>query len=158
MVIGISLFALLHLFLAILSYFKIRNSNDKTGFIYQWGFLFGAFVWEDLFLISSFTFLACIFILAVRDIRIGLLIFTIFWVVRCTGESIYFFFQQFIQPKFMPHAIGPHLDTNLRTIFGKISNQKAYMLMQVFYQLLAVVALCFFVFLIKNWQMLGRGF
>ena len=154
----ILIFGLIHLLLSCIAFFHIRNSDDKIGFVYRCAFLLGDFIWEDVFVFSGFTFLVAMFLLVVHDIRFGLVIFAIFWIVRCMGETLYFFFQQFHKPTHFPHAIGPQLGEFFGILFGKISDQKAYILMQVFHQVLTMIAATVLVFVLKYWDSIPPWF
>jgi hypothetical protein len=147
----ILLLLLITLLLVVVSFNKVRNDKDKLSFIYRWGFLVGAFVWEDLFLISLFFSFSLMLVLLVSDIRVGLLIFNVFWIVRSGGEVLYFFLQQFFEPKHHPHSIDEHFIL-VRRIFGDISTQKCFIIMQVLLQLSLVVFICLLILLLSQWN------
>ena|SRR3989344_1284606 len=142
--------AIIHLFLAFLSFVKIKNSNDTVKFIYKWGFLFGAFVWEDLFIFSLLNVGVSILVLIFGNLLPGLLLIVIFWIVRNGGETVYFMLQQFIEPKHHPHEIDMHFEI-LRKFFGKISTQKCFIIMQVIHQTFFVVFTFILIMLVKYW-------
>lgn len=137
--------------LCLYSWWVIRRSKGQIKFIYAWGAIMGAFVWEDLFLISILHVLISIIVLVVLDVRIALLLLSIYWVVRSTGESAYFMLQQFLEPKHEPHFIDAHFSI-LRKIFGKISSQQCFILLQVFHQLHGVLWISILLLLIKFWD------
>ena len=58
-------------------------------------FIFGIFVWGDATVFGIFWFLASITTLLLNDWILFLLVFSVFWVVRSLGETIYWFNQQF---------------------------------------------------------------
>lgn len=126
-------------FLAFFSFRKIKNSKSTFGFIYPWAWPLGAFVWEDLFVFSILGVSTSLLVYILNDIRIGYIGFLIFWIVRSLGESIYFFLQQFFQSTEYPHTIEEHFKV-MRKFFGDISDQKCYILLQVFHQ--SVIVLC----------------
>lgn len=136
------------------SFSNIRHGKGLAQFIYSWGFPFGAFVWEDLFIFSLYGLIASIVTLITGQYRIGLLFFVIFWVVRSLGETIYFFLQQFIEPKHYPHFIDQHFKF-LRQIFGQISYQQCLIIMQVFFQIILMSSLSGLIFLIISWNSLA---
>lgn len=158
MMIAIVLYATLHLILFLLSFFKIRNNNlDTLDFIYKFSFPFGAFVWEDLLILSLFNLIVVIASLVFKDLRIGLLLFIVFWIVRSTGETIYFFLQQFIRPKHHPHLISAQFWI-LKKFLGKLSDQQCFIIMQVFFQTLSVIFISFLILLLKFWLNIPTGF
>ncbi|HSW97044.1 MAG TPA: hypothetical protein VLF89_04435 [Candidatus Saccharimonadales bacterium] len=151
------IFALIQLTFFILSLTRIRNSKEHIGFIYSWAFVFGAFVWEDLLVFSFFNFLVILYVLLIKDIRQGLLIFTAFWMIRSAGETLYFFMQQFTQPLHYPHDIHWHFSV-MQKLFGKISNQKCFIILQVMFQIVMVLAVSILILLLQNWKYIPKGF
>lgn len=134
-----------------LSYRRVKSSGDTFGFIYQWAFWLGAFVWEDLMVFSLYHAVATILALALRDLRVLLLMVGVFWVVRSAGEAIYFFLQQFHLPKHYPHELHNFLQP-VRRIFGDISDQKSYIIMQILHQSIAMSAAAGLILLLLNWE------
>lgn len=157
MLLFLTLFALIHITFFIISFRNIRNSDEHVGFIYSWAFVFGAFVWEDLLIFSLFNFLVALYVLLVQDIRQGLVMFTVFWMVRSAGETLYFFMQQFTQPLHYPHDIHWHFNV-MKKVFGDISNQKCFIMLQVTFQIIMVLAISILILLLKNWDHIPRGF
>jgi len=145
---------ILNLTLSLLSFYKIKQNKKQCEFIYFWGSLFGAFVWEDLFIFALYNFLTVIAAFLLTDLRVILLTFIVFWVVRSAGETLYFFLQQFIEPKHHPHNISNHFNT-LKKLFGNISEQKCMIIMQVCFQLITVTSLVALIYLLKNWTQLS---
>ncbi len=144
-------FTILFVFLLIISFLKIRNSKKSFQFIYSWAWPLGAFVWEDLFIFSLLGLIITSIVSLTNDARIGYLFFLVFWIVRSGGESLYFFLQQFFEPKQYPHDIKDQLKI-LRYIFGNISEQKGYILLQVFHQSVVVIAIVLTILLLLNWN------
>ena len=140
-------------FLLALSFFHTKKNDHQIEYIYSWAWPIGAFVWEDLFIFSVLGLIGCVVTIMLRDIRIGYLFFVVFWVVRSAGETLYFFFQQFSQPTAYPHVVGKHF-TVIRRIFGKLSDQKCFILMQVFHQSALVCSLVLLIILLLNWPAL----
>ncbi len=141
---------ILFLFLLPISFIKVRNSKEKYIFIYKWAFFCGAFVWEDLLIFSIFNILLALITLYVNDYRIFILTALSFGVIRTSGETLYYFLQQFIRPNFPPHDIHNHFQA-FRHIFGDISDQKYFIMAQVFLQVLLVAFLSTLILLILNW-------
>ena len=130
---------------------NVYNSKNAFRFIYNWGFFLGVFVWEDMVLISAFNLAIAMLTIIIKDIRIGLLFFLVFWVIRPAGETLYFFMQQFNRPLHAPHNIHWHFK-GLKRLFGNISLQKCFILMQVLFQLVMIVAVSLLILLLKNWS------
>ncbi len=145
----------LFLFLAVLAWKKIRNSGENFQFVYHWAFWFGAFVWEDVFVYSLYYagtfFLTWLF----HDVRLALVMISIFWIVRSGGEAVYFFLQQFHMPQHHPHAITTHLEA-FRSIFGNIDTQKGYILLQILHQTIVMLAATTLVIIVLNWEHIPR--
>jgi hypothetical protein len=135
-----------------LSLIKLRQSNGKIHFIYSWAFPLGAFVWEDLLVFSLLNILATIITLFFRDVRIFYLFFLMFWVVRSLGETIYWMLQQFLEPNKPPHNEYHRFD-KLKKAFGNLEYQSFFILLQVMYQAITVIALVLIVYLLVNWNL-----
>lgn len=150
----IGIFAVLFLFFALLSLKKVHNSKDRVQFIYHWGWFIGAFVWEDLFIFSVLGVFITSMVLLLRDIRIAYLSFTVFWIVRSAGETLYFFLEQFTKDKMYPHVLTHHFAI-LRNIFGEISDQKCFIIMQIAFQTILVCSIVSTIYILLNWHTLG---
>jgi hypothetical protein len=155
---NIVLLFLLMLFLSLfaISFLRIRSqSNEELVFIYRWASPLGSFVWEDLLI---FSLLHIIFIstgLLLQDFRIIALFTLVFWAVRSTGEALYWFLQQFHQPTVYPH--DQYKDFKLiRFILGDISNQRCFIIMQIFWQCITVASLTVLILLLLNWNYMSR--
>lgn len=153
MVLRVVVFALSCVCLALfaLAYRHVRHSEETYGFIHAWGGFIGAFVWEDLMIFSLFFMAAALLTDIFQNIRIGLLLISAFWMVRSAGEALYFFLQQFHRPDHPPHDIAMHF-APLRRLFGRISVQKCYIIMQIFWQTVLVAAITSFALLLLRWN------
>lgn len=138
----------------IVSYYQIRFQSGKIQFIYRWAFPVGSFVWEDLFIFSLYGLFATLVTLITQQLRLGLLFFIVFWLVRSIGETMYFFLQQFIQPKHAPHYLDNIHFIVLRRLFGPLSKQQCYIIMQIVFQVITMIALVSLVVLLMNWHSL----
>ncbi len=147
----LSAFTVLNVYLTYVAFVRIRKSKRVIQHIWTWASLFGAFVWEDLFLICAFNALVVLFTLVVNDLRYGLLFFCLFWIVRSSGEARYFMLQQFIEPKHPPLEIDAHFD-GIRRVFGNISAHQGFILMQVFQQLILITMLFLGINLLLYWN------
>ncbi len=155
------LLALIFFSLFVFSFFQVRSHpGEEVIFIYQWAFPLGSFVWEDLLVFSLFYFFAAIITLWRQDLRIALLFFFVFWIVRSSGETLYWFLQQFNQPIEYPHNQYGDFQA-LRLIFGDISYQRTFILLQIFWQSVCVTTTMALILLMINWKdlnQLNKGF
>lgn len=140
--------------LFVISVVKVGKNFKECQFIYSWAFLTGSFVWDDLLIFSVFH-AGSAFLAYFRDeLRLWVLLFLVFWLVRSSGEMLYFFLQQFIEPKHSPHFISRHF-SSMRKIFGDISEQKCFIILQVFFQIIMVTSMTGLILLLMNWRSLG---
>lgn len=146
----------LNLFLFVLSLYKIHQSRQKVIITY-WAVFLGAFTWEDLLIFSILNFMATIFIFFLHDLRVGILYFVIFWIVRNSGEIIYWFLQQFNQPTLYPHD-QYHEFRFVHKITGKISFQQTFIIMQVLHESLLIVFIMSLIGFLINWNNIPRWF
>jgi len=149
--VAIFIFSLMCMGLFVLAYRRVRHSEEGYGFIHTWGGFMGAFVWEDLMIFSLFFMVAALLTDIFQNIRLGLLLLAAFWMVRSAGEALYFFLQQFHRPDRLPHNIAEHF-APLRRLFGRISVQKCYIIMQIFGQTVLVAAITSFALLLLRWS------
>lgn len=152
----LKLWCVLMLFMFFLSFFLVRNSGDEVTFI-LWASPIGAFVWEDLFVFSLANVIGSVTVLLLDDVRYAFLFADIFWIVRSLGETFYWFLQQFNQPAEYPH--NSYMWNNqpiLDQVFGDVSNQKYFILFQISWQVITVFSVLFLIFILKNWEELGK--
>ncbi|MFH0863936.1 MAG: hypothetical protein V1858_02535 [Candidatus Gottesmanbacteria bacterium] len=147
----------INLFLFILSINKLRHSRKKIEFIYHWGFLLGAFTWEDLLVFSLFDIIFLFITYLAKDLRLGLLIWILFWIVRGSGETIYWFLQQFGQPSVYPHNQYAGFK-RMHFLTGKVSLQQTFIIMQVFHQVITTFFLAALVLLLMDWKIIPTWF
>lgn len=149
--ISLLVFALGCLGLFALAYRRVRHSAETYGFIHYWGGFLGAFIWEDLMIFSIFFMLTALLVGAIQNIRVGLLLLASFWIVRSAGETFYFFLQQFHRPEHTPHNIAEHF-APLHHLFGHISSQKCYIIMQIFWQTILAMSITALSLLLLHWS------
>jgi hypothetical protein len=147
----------LYFSLFVISFFKVRSNGEEFSFIYPWAFWVGAFVWEDLMIFAALHAIFVLITYLAHDLRYGLLMIGIFWIVRSTGETIYFFLQQFFMPNHHPHYLHPHFE-QMKRVFGNISDQKGYILMQMTHQSVVILAAISVALLCLNWQSITAWF
>jgi hypothetical protein len=138
-------------FLSVFSFFRIRSGKKIAEFTYDFAFLIGAFVWEDLFVFSVYGLAASIATVWLGQWKYGLLFFLVFWMVRSAGETLYFFLEQFIEPKHYPHYIDEYFGF-IRFLFGKISYQQCLIIMQVFFQTIMMTSIVALTTLLFAWN------
>lgn len=137
--------------LAVISFQTIKKGKGTMWFIYHWGFPAGAFVWEDLFVFSVYGIGVSLVTIFSNQLRLGALLFIVFWIVRSAGETLYFFLQQFIQPKHHPHFLDSHF-TLIKRILGPITYQQCLILMQLLFQVILMIAIVCLILLLQNWD------
>lgn len=143
-------------FLAIVSFLNVRNSGEEVRFI-LWASGIGAFVWEDMLIFALYNIMASSIILWIHDFRCALLFADVFWIVRSVGETFYWFLQQFNQPTEYPHNYYAwNCNGWVKFLLGNISNQKFFILFQIFWQVATVLAIVGLIWILKNWQKLGK--
>lgn len=103
-------FAGISLALTCISLIEIFRGNF-SGFepeTYFFGIPFGSFIWGDLFVFSLLWFLLLCVLSKVKNVQYYFLALYSFWLIRSTGETFYWFSQQFSQiinpwPNYYPH-------------------------------------------------------
>jgi hypothetical protein len=146
---------LVNLALAIYSYLRVKASPKKCEFIIWWAFATGAFVWEDMLVFGVLHFGYSLAAFLLNDVRIAILFFDIFWIVRSAGEILYQFLEQFIVPKHHPHDIDLEFRI-FRRFLGDISAQKCFILAQTMLQVVMVMSIVGLVGLLMNWTSIPR--
>lgn len=148
----ILIWGIVNLFLSIFSVLRVRQNKEKCEFIYWWGFIIGAFVWEDVLVLGLLHATLVFTSLALKNNLIWLVGFLVFWIVRSAGETLYFFLQQFIVPLHHPHNIGEHFLV-LRKLFGEISDQKCYIILQVLMQSILTISVLCLIYFLRNYSL-----
>ncbi|MFC1710475.1 hypothetical protein ACFL0F_02350 [Patescibacteria group bacterium] len=88
------LFGLSNLVIFFVGYYQSRTKRNPIGLIRPL-YPLGMFVWADAVIISVFWILSSMTSFLLNDWILFLLVFSVFWVVRSLGETIFFFNQQF---------------------------------------------------------------
>ncbi|MBD3362884.1 hypothetical protein GF362_04150 [Candidatus Dojkabacteria bacterium] len=140
-----------------LSFYRVRNSGKKVGWIWWWAGILGAFVWEDLLVFSFYNIIAANLVLVLDDFRYAVVLTLVFWVVRSLGEALYNFLQQFNQPTMYPHNQFLWDDLKIfKKVFGNISNQKVFFILQITMQITTVFSLFFLIYTFLHWEAIGN--
>lgn len=89
--------------LSVLSAYQISLGNQMKlePSYWRFGYLFGAFVWIDLFIFSLLWTVIGLILLKLKRPIYFLLFFSCFWFIRSLGETFYWFLQQF-HPETIP--------------------------------------------------------
>jgi hypothetical protein len=86
-------FGLLSGFITVLALGQLKKNNP--GGITPWLLPFGIFVWGDGLILGLFWFFVSLFVLWTNNWQLFFLIYLLFWMVRSSGEVLYWFMQQF---------------------------------------------------------------
>lgn len=117
-----------------------KNSFGKTPKICD---MYGSFVWADQVIFGLFWSLVSLFCIILQDYILFLLIFSVFWLVRSIGETIYWFLQQF-------HPRGGNEPEKF--LMNKIIKGEAmWFVNQIFWQCVTVITLISSVYLFSLW-------
>lgn len=95
-------------------------------------FFSGTFVWGDALVFGPFWFFVSLFILVAQEWILFPLTFSVFWLVRSLGETIYWLNQQFSTlERNKPHRlIG----------YRFVKNDSVWYLYQIFWQCISVIS------------------
>jgi hypothetical protein len=145
----IASWGLANLYLAITSISKIKKNTKECNFIWWWALPSGAFVWEDMLIFGLLHSIIALISVLAGDVQVWIVGFLVFWIVRSAGETLYFFLQQFIEPKHHPHEIH-HQFTLIRKALGDISDQKAFILIQITMQSITVLSTLALIFVLRG--------
>ena len=135
----IAVFGLINLTLAVYSIHKIKKDRERVNFTWWWTFLNGSFCWEDVLVFGILHFAFALTATIIDNATFWLIFYLVFWIIRSAGETLYFFLEQFIVPQHHPHYFHDYLEP-LRKIFGNISDQKCFIMCQVFMQSITVIS------------------
>lgn len=139
----ISIFGITSLVGLIQAYRQCTKKNSSYGKPPKLYMLFGSLVWADHLVFGAFWVIISLFCLMFHDFLLFLLTFSVFWLVRSIGETIYWFFQQFTprhgnEPeKFIWHRI--------------VKNDSVWFLNQIYWQCITVITIITSVYLFSLW-------
>lgn len=139
------LFLIFCVFSFVIFLYSLHQTKNKSNSFGETLFLspLGIFVWADGVIIGLFWTLVPIITFLLQDWLLFFFIFSLFWLVRSFGETIYWLNQQF-------SPINRNSPKNLRghTIFH---NDSIWFVYQIFWQCLTVVSLIFSIYLGTIW-------
>lgn len=119
-----------------------RFKKNPYGLTRFFSFL-GAFVWVDAVTFGAFFLLASAISFILQDFILLLLIYSVFWVIRSVGETMYWFLEQFANPhKNKPETLKGH------TFFP---GDSIYIHYQIFWQCVSVISIIASVYLFSLW-------
>ena len=143
------LIGLISFFLAIISIKrtskpgKLKHINTGayglTPILYPWGI----FVWGDALIFGLFWFFASLISIVLNDWNLFGLIFSIFWVVRGIGETVYWFNQQFSTVERVPLNILP--------FHRFFKDDSVWFIVQIIMQCITVVSIILSLYFAKMW-------
>lgn len=87
-------FGLGSLTLFIKSIYEITKKKNPYGKL-NFGIIYGGFVFADYMVFCAFWTAVSFTLIFLNDFLLFLLVYSVFWLVRSIGESIYWFLQQF---------------------------------------------------------------
>lgn len=112
--------------------FSESRKGNAYGFSYFY-FLLGAFVWGDTIIFGLFWFIMSLVLLSMKSWVLTQLTFSVFWVVRSLGETIYWFLQQFSSiNRNPPHKLF---------LYHIFKNDAIWFVIQIFWQCITVVSI-----------------
>jgi len=106
-------------------------------------FLLGAFVWADSMVLGAFWVAASAITWFFQDWLLFLLLFSIFWLVRSVGETVYWFNQQFSPLNRNPIEKLPG--------YNFVHNDSIWFIYQVLAQCVTVVAAIATLYFAHQW-------
>ncbi len=116
--------------------------KNPFGLTRYFSFL-GAFVWVDAVTFGAFFALSALISLVFQDFILFCLIYSVFWVVRSVGESIYWFLEQFANPhRNKPETLKGH---------KMFPGESIYINYQIFWQCVGVVSIIASVYFFTKW-------
>ena len=123
----------------------VESVFRKNPFGYVWHIynFTGAYVWADQVVFGIFWSIACLISLILNDWIFFLLIFSVFWVVRSFGETVYWLNQQF-----SPRNLNPTERFWLHKLFPGESVWFVYQIMQ---QCILVISIISSIYFSKLW-------
>jgi hypothetical protein len=127
----------------LLSFYQCRVKSNNLGVTF---FLLplGIFVWADGVVFGLFWAFSSLVALLLKDWLLLLLIFSVFWLVRSLGETIYYFNQQFASVKRMPGNKLPG--------YGLFRDEYTiWFVYQIVCQVISVVSIITTVYLFNLW-------
>ncbi len=138
----IFLFATLSVLSFIKSLHEIKTRKNPFGITKPLTFL-GIFVWGDALVLGPFWLGVSIIILLLQDWNLFLLIVSLFWVVRSSGEILYWIAEQFADK----HRNPP----STLFFYSLFKNDAVWFIYQLFWQCVLVIAIIASLYFANAW-------
>ncbi len=138
-ILGYAVFSFLVFVKGVYESAKKKNAYGATVPLY-W---MGVFVWGDAVIFGLFWALASLTCLLLGDWILFLLLWSVFWLVRSFGETIYWFAQQFSTIEREPPESLP--------FYAVFRNQSVWFGMQIFHQAITVTTIITTIYLAALW-------
>ena len=136
-------FGLGALALFVKSYIEITRKKNPYG-KFDWGIIYGGFVYADYLVFGAFWATAAFVINFLNDFLLFLLTFSVFWLIRSIGESLYWFLQQFST---LVHKNPPQRFL----IYRIIKSDAVWFVNQIIWQCLTVIFVITTIYLGSLW-------
>lgn len=120
-------------------WYHTRNKNYFG--LTPWFILLGSFVWTDTVILGAFWTITNIALLLYNHQLISLLVYSLFWTVRSSGEIVYWIHEQFAHTKRNP----PHT----LFLYKFFPNESVWIAMQLVWQCVLVASLVVDILLLK---------
>lgn len=137
------LFAIVNAATFLYALHKVKNKKEAYGRVPQLLVITGSFVWADHVIFGAFWTLATIAAIALNDQILFALIYSVFWLVRSVGESMYWFLQQFSHMNRNPPE-------NFR-IHKVFHNSSVWFVHQIYWQVVTVTTILTSLLLASIW-------
>lgn len=103
----------------------------------------GSFVWIDNVVFGAFFSLVSVICLLTRQFILFWLVFSVFWLIRSIGEQMYWFLEKFTTVhRNHPNSLWP---------YRWFKGQEVWVVMQIFWQCVAVISLISSFYFLKVW-------
>jgi len=120
------------------TYYKKNPFGLSRGFP-----ILGAFVWTDAVTFGAFFALVSLISFFLQDFVLLCLVYSVFWVIRSIGESIYWFLEQFVDKhRNKPETLKGH---------KMFPGEAVYVHYQIFWQCVSVISIISSVYFFALW-------
>ncbi len=122
--------------------FGVRRRRNPFG-LSRFFLPLGSFVWIDTVVFGAFFSLISIICLLTQQFILFWLVFSVFWLIRSIGEQMYWFHEQFTTVhRNHPNSLWP---------YRWFKGQEVWVVMQIFWQCVAVISLIASFYFLKVW-------
>jgi hypothetical protein len=138
----IIIFGISSLYLAIRGFnecFRKKNAYGLVRILFPWGII----AWGDAVIFGTFWFAVSVIVFILNDWILFLLIYSVFWVVRSSGETIYWFNQQF-------SAVNKNPPEQY-WFYKYFRNDSVWYIHQIAWQCITVTSIIFSIYFASHW-------